>query len=74
MSPERNREAPFVMAKSTKSVFSKVRAVKANARAVVGTPPPQRVLPDPKKKRSAPRPNDRLVDLLTPEVHEGDNR
>lgn len=62
------------MAKSKKSVFSKVQAVKANARAVVGTPPPERVLADPKKKRASTRKSERLVDLLTPEYHEGDKR
>ena len=39
--------------KSKKQTFSKVTAVKANARARVGTPPPERVLPDPKQKAAA---------------------
>jgi hypothetical protein len=41
------------MSKSKKQTFSKVKAVKANARARIGTPPPERVLPDPKQKRQA---------------------
>ena len=41
------------MSKSKKQTFSKVKAVKANARARVGTPPPERVLPDPRQKRKA---------------------
>jgi hypothetical protein len=41
------------MSKPKKQVFSKVKAVKANARARVGTPPPERVLPDPKQKLAA---------------------
>lgn len=62
------------MAKSKKKRFSKVQSVKAAARAVVGTPPPERVLPDPKKKRSTTRRSDTLAQLLTPEFHEGDSR
>jgi hypothetical protein len=41
------------MSKSKKQTFSKVKAVKANARTRVGTPPPERVVPDPKQKRTA---------------------
>jgi hypothetical protein len=42
------------MSKSKKKqVFSKVKAVKANARERVGTPPPERTLPDPKQKLAA---------------------
>ena len=62
------------MTKSKKSVFSKVQTVKGHARAVVGAPPPERILPDPKKKRASARVKERLVDLLTPEFHEGDTR
>lgn len=40
------------MSKPKKQVFSKIKAVKANARTRVGTPPPERVLPDPKQKRT----------------------
>ena len=53
------------MSKPKKQVFSKVKAVKANARARVGTPPPERVLPDPKQKAAAkPRHKVTLADLL----------
>ena len=41
------------MSKVKKQVFSKVKAVKSNARDRVGTPPPERVLPDPKQKGTA---------------------
>jgi hypothetical protein len=41
------------MSKSKKQTFSKIKAAKANARTRVGAPPPERVLPDPKQKRSA---------------------
>ena len=64
------------MARSKKQVFSKVKAVKADARALVGTPPPERVLPDPKQKRATkPRYKETLADLLTPTSHPaGDTR
>ena len=53
------------MSKPKKQVFSKGKAVKANARARVGTPPPERVLPDPKQKAAAkPRHKVTLADLL----------
>ena len=35
---------------AVKKVFAVVKAVKANARARVGTPPPSQTLPDTKKK------------------------
>lgn len=38
------------MAKSKKAVFSVTKAVKANARERVGTPPPEVVLPDSKTR------------------------
>ena len=38
------------MATAKKAVFSVTRAVKANARDRVGTPPPEVVLPDDKAK------------------------
>lgn len=38
------------MAKAKKQVFSVVKAVKANAREHVGTPPPEVVLPDDKAR------------------------
>jgi hypothetical protein len=53
------------MKKAKKRVFSIVKAVKANARARVGSPPPERVIPDPKAK-AATRPKHRqtLADIL----------
>lgn len=41
------------MSKAKKEVFSKVKAVKSNARDRVGAPPPERVLPDPKQRQTA---------------------
>lgn len=38
------------MAKGKKDVFSVTKAVKANARERIGTPPPEIVLPDDKAK------------------------
>jgi hypothetical protein len=53
------------MSKPKKQVFSKVKAVKANARERVGAPPPERVLPDPKQKLAAqPKHKKTLADLL----------
>ena len=53
------------MSKPKKQVFSKVKAVKANARERVGTPPAQRVLPDPKRNLAAkPKYKPGLADLL----------
>ena len=53
------------MKKPKKGVFSIVKAVKANARARVGSPPPEKVLPDPKQKAAAqPRHKQTLADLL----------
>jgi len=53
------------MSKPKKKVFSKVKAVKANARARVGAPPPERVLPDPKQKLAAkPKHKETLADLI----------
>ena len=37
------------MSKAKKQVFSKVKAVKANARDRVGQPRPERVIEDPKR-------------------------
>jgi hypothetical protein len=54
------------MGKPKKQTFSKVTAVKANARERVGSPPPERVLPDPKQKLAAkPKHKETLADLLT---------
>ncbi|HZQ41991.1 MAG TPA: hypothetical protein VFA99_02000 [Acidobacteriaceae bacterium] len=53
------------MPKAKKSVFSATKAVKANARERLGSPPPERVLPDPKQKAAAnPRHKQTLADLL----------
>jgi hypothetical protein len=53
------------MSKPKKKVFSKVKAVKSNARDRVGTPPPERVLPDPKQKLAAkPKHKKTFADLL----------
>lgn len=47
------------------AVFSATKAVKANARERLGTPPPNRVLPDPKQKAAAnPKHKETLADLL----------
>ena len=54
------------MSKPKKRIFSIVKAVKANARARLGSPPPERVLPDPKQKAAAtPKHKQTLADLLT---------
>jgi hypothetical protein len=55
------------MSKSKKQKFSIINAVKANARARLGTPPPERVLPDPKQKLAAkPKHKVTLAELLEP--------
>lgn len=59
------------MTKPKRQTFSKVKAVKANARDRVGTPPPERVLPDPKQKRAAkPKHKTTLADMLSATEHE----
>jgi hypothetical protein len=63
MGPQAPKGTP--MSKPKKQVFSKVKAVKANARDRVGTPPPERVLPDPKQKLAArPKHKPTLAELL----------
>jgi hypothetical protein len=53
------------MSKPKKQVFSKVKAVKSNARDRVGAPPPERILPDPKQKLAAkPKHKPTFADLL----------
>ncbi len=53
------------MSKSKKQTFSKVKAIKANARTRVGTPPPERVLPDSRQKRKArEKHKPTLIDLI----------
>jgi len=55
----------YGMSKAKKKVFSAVKAVKSNARDRVGTPPPERVLPDPKEKRTRmPKHKETLADLI----------
>lgn len=59
------------MTKAKKRTFSVVKAVKSNARDRVGTPPPERVLPDPKQKLAAKlKHKETLADLL--EKRDGD--
>lgn len=53
------------MKKAKKRVFSIVKAVKQNARDRVGTPPPEKVIPDPKQRAAArPKHKQTLADLL----------
>ncbi len=53
------------MSKAKKKTFSVVKAVKANARERVGTPPPEKVLPNTKDKATAePKHKETLADLL----------
>ena len=59
------------MSKPKKQVFSKIKAVKANARDRVGTPPPERVLPDPKQKLAAkPKHKIAMADLVASQGEE----
>ena len=54
------------MSKPKKQTFSKVKAVKANARERLGSPPPERTLPSPKEKAAArPKHKETLADLLS---------
>jgi hypothetical protein len=54
------------MARKKQATFSVTKAVKANARERLGTPPPERVLPDPKdKQQREPKHKQTLADLLT---------
>lgn len=47
------------------AIFTATKAVKANARERLGSPPPERVLPDPKKRvRAQPKHKQTLADLL----------
>ena len=47
------------------AVFSATKAVKANARERLGTPPPQRVIPDPKDRvRAQPKHKETLAGIL----------
>ncbi|MDE3104982.1 MAG: hypothetical protein KGK08_07385 [Acidobacteriota bacterium] len=54
------------MKKSGTKGFSLIKAVKANARQRVGTPAPERVLPDPKRRAaSQPKHKQTFADLLS---------
>ena len=60
------------MNRPKKPAFSVVKAVKLNARDRLGSPPPERVLPDPKQKQAAnPKHKKTLADLLS---NPGDER
>jgi hypothetical protein len=49
-----------------KKTFSATKAVKANARERLGSPPPSHALPDPKQKAAAhPKHKETLADMLT---------
>ncbi len=53
------------MKKAKKRIFSIVKAVKENARARVGSPPPERVIPDPKARAAAhPKHKETLANIL----------
>lgn len=53
------------------AVFSATKAVKANARERLGSPPPERILPDPKQKAAAkPKHKQTLADLLERQENE----
>jgi len=57
------------MSKPKKRAFSIVKAVKLNARDRIGSPPPERVIPDPKQREAAtPKHKKTLADLLTPDA------
>jgi hypothetical protein len=74
MSTEGTQKEPK-MSKPKKKVFSKVKAVKSNARDRVGTPPPERVLPDPKQKQAArPKHKQTLAALLNSIDSKGEDR
>jgi hypothetical protein len=54
------------MSRPKKPGFSVVKAVKANARERLGSPPSERVIPDPKQKQAAnPKHKETLADLLS---------
>jgi hypothetical protein len=57
-----------MMAKPKKPAFSATKAVKANARERLGTPPPSHALPTTKEKAAAkPKHKETLADLLSKE-------
>jgi hypothetical protein len=56
------------MPKSKKPTFSVTKAIKANARERLGTPPPSHALPTTKEKAAAkPKHKQTLADLLSKE-------
>jgi len=56
------------MPKSKKPIFSVTKAIKANARERLGTPPPSHALPTTKEKAAAkPKHKQTLADLLSKE-------
>ena len=60
------------MRKAKKRVFSITKAVKANARARLGTPPASHPLPTVKEKAAAkPKHKETLADLLSLNKDEG---
>lgn len=60
------------MSRPKKPGFSVVKAVKANARKRLGSPPPERILPDPKQKQADhPKHKETLADLLGNQGEEG---
>ena len=61
------------MSKTKKSVFSLLKAVKANARERLGSPPPERVIPNTRgdRDRVQPKYKETLTDLL---AGKGDDR
>jgi len=61
------------MSKRKKPVFSAVKAVKANARERLGTPPAGHPLPDPKQKAAArPKHKPTLAQILKDNEYIGD--
>jgi hypothetical protein len=54
-----------VAKKRKRRVFSVLKAVKENARARVGMPPPEKIVPDPKaKEQRKPKHKETLAQLL----------
>jgi hypothetical protein len=60
VAPERGQ-----VSKAKKRAFSVIKAVKLNARDQIGSPPPEKVIPDPKQKSAAkPKHKETLAELL----------
>jgi hypothetical protein len=65
MVPELGMQGKSLVSKTKKRVFSVVKAVKSNAREQIGSPPAERVIPDPKQKAAAkPKHKETLQNLL----------